>query len=379
MASWEPLLDHLAEQARENGTPQIAATARWLATTLRDAGVSTELVTYVAEPWALRLAGVIALAGTLVYWWSMRRGRRGLAALLAVGLPVVLLLELDHHANPFGWIGAAPQEHVVGRIAAESPARRLLFAAHFDTKTDVLDHVERAPLELLGVPAALLMVLGVLLPRVGPWAARLGVVYGAALFTSLSAGAFVPARSPGALDDGAACAVLVRLAERLAAEPPARTAVEVLFLSAEEVGVQGSWEYARRRFANPPDLPTYVVNLDPIGAGSELMLLGRENFSLRRFAPDPALVRVLDEVHRAVRGVPLPRSWYGGGTDARSFLAHRIPAATLMSVPPEGIFVRDLHSAHDSRARVDRTALDATLDYLLAVVRAVDAGALERS
>ena len=99
-----------------------------------------------------------------------------------------------------------------------------MFAAHYDTKTDLLDHLERAPAELLAVLVVPLMLAGALaglwsgrsswrqalLRRITSVAAWAGLGYGAVLFTTLSAGAFVPARSPGALDDGASCAVLVR-------------------------------------------------------------------------------------------------------------------------------------------------------------------------
>ena len=71
-----------------------------------------------------------------------------------------------------------------------------------------------------------------------------GGLYGFALFVTLSSGAFVRERSPGALDDGAACAVLARLAETLAAMPALeRTHVDIVWFAAEEVGVQGSREF----------------------------------------------------------------------------------------------------------------------------------------
>jgi len=388
MSDWNLLLAKLAETPRENGTAAVHASARFLFDTLERTGLDVSLVAFTAQPWTLRLAGVIALAGGLLYWRWMRAGRARAALAVAAAAPLLLLAQLEWQIPIFGWIGAESQDHVLARRAALAPEQRLILAAHYDTKTDALDHVERAPVDLLALPVIPLMLVGALaamraarapghslwLVRFGGLAAWSAAVYGVASFIALSAGAFLPARSPGALDDGGACAVLVRVAEALAERPPlARTDVEVLLLSAEEVGVQGSWVYAAQRFAAPPELPTFVVNLEGIGASARLAVLGRERFTLRSFEPDARLVALLDERHRMLFGRPLERTGFGGATDARSFLAHGIPAATLVSREPGGGLTRGLHSALDSRTRLDEAALDASVAFLLDLVSAVDA------
>ena len=384
MPAWPDLLPRLTEQPRENGTAAIHETAAWLAETLQGLGLDVTTVAYTAHPYRLRLAGLLALLGGALYAWCLR-GRRPLAALaIAVVLPAVLLLELDRYVPIVSWLGATPQHHVVARLPAQQATQRLIFAAHYDTKTDLLDHVQRAPIELVGLPVTVLMIGAAAwaargrfrqgpLPRVARLASWVAPLYGIGLFASLSAGMFVPARSPGALDDGAACAVLVRLAERLhAAGPLPRTEVEIALLSGEEIGVHGSWEYARQRFAAPPDLPTSVVNLEFIGAVPDLAVFGAEKFSLRSFPPDPTLVGLLDAAHRAQRHAPLHVTWYGAATDARSFLAHGVPAATLVGDLPGHALARGMHGATDSPDRVDPAALDATLVYLDAVAHLAD-------
>jgi acetylornithine deacetylase/succinyl-diaminopimelate desuccinylase-like protein len=388
MTGWDELLAHLAEAPRENGSAALHQTAAWLVETLGASGVEAELVPFGAHPYALRLAGVIALAGGLLYLRMVLARRGGAALAVALAVPALLLAELEFQRPVFGWIGAQTQHHVVARMPAQRPEQRLIFAAHYDTKTDALDHVERAPVDLLAAPVIPAMGLGalalLLAPRVrrgrralrgfAVLAAFAAVLYGIAAFTALSAGAFSRARSPGAIDDGASCAVLVRLAQALSAAPPlARTQVEVLLLSAEEVGVQGSWEYAARRFAAAPDLPTRVVNLEGLGLARHHAVLRSERFTLRAFAPDAALVALLDAVHREALGAPLATTPFGGATDARSFLAHGIAAATLVSRPPGDGVPRGLHSWRDERSRLDPAALDASLAYLLAVAGAADA------
>jgi acetylornithine deacetylase/succinyl-diaminopimelate desuccinylase-like protein len=391
MTDWDLLLVKLAETPRENGTAALHDTARFLFEQLSSTGLEVSLIPFMAQPWVLRLAGVIALAGGLLYWQLMRAGRARAALGVAAAIPALLLAQLEWQLPVFGWIGAEPQDHVLLRRPALAPEQRLILAAHYDTKTDALDHVERAPVDLLAAPVIPLMLLGALAalrakgsPGRSRWLARFGglaawsaAVYGVATFVALSAGAFIRARSPGALDDGGSCAVLVRVAEGLALRPPlARTEVEVLLLSAEEVGVQGSWAYAAQRFAAPPDLPTFVVNLEGIGAAAALAVLKRERFTLRSYPPDPRLVERLDDRHRALFGKPLEPTPFAGSTDARSFLAHGIPAATLVSRGPEGRLARGLHSAADKRARLEPAALESSVAFLLDFVSSLDAARL---
>ncbi len=386
MPGWDPLLRRLAETPRENGSAALHETATWLETTLRDAGLEVVRVPYEAHPYGLRLAGVVVLVGAVLYARLAFAGRWRAALATALVVPALVLAQLDFQVPLFAWIGAETQHHVLARVAPERPEQRLILAAHYDTKTDLLDHVERAPVDLLALPAVAAMLLGAgagawsvrrprrrrLLVGCGRAAALLALVYGAGAFAALSAGAFVPARSPGALDDGASCAVLVRLASELAANPLRRTEVELLWLSAEEVGVQGSWAYAGERFGAAPELPTFVVNLEGLGEATRHQVIRSERFTLRSFPPDPRLVERLDAVHRRQLGEPLALTVYGGATDARAFLAHGIPAATLVSQRPGSSVTRDLHSAADSRARLDEAALDASLALLLAFVGDVD-------
>lgn len=391
MPGWGGLLAHLAELPRENGSAALHRSASFLHDVFERAGLEVTLVPFSATPYALRLAGVIALGGGLLYFRFMRTGRHAAAFATALILPALLLAQLEFQLPVFGWIGAETQHHVVARLPARSPAQRLLLTAHYDTKTDLLDHAQRAPIDRLAAPVLLLLLLGALaaslasraqrgrrvLRGLGGLAAWSAALYGALGFLALSAGVFVPRRSPGALDDGASCALLVRLASQLAEGPALeRTEVEVILFSAEEVGVQGSWVYAAERFARPPELASFVVNLEGLGASADHGVLPAERFRLRAFSPDARIVALLDAVHRDRFGKPLLALPRGGASDARSFLVHGVPAATLVTREPGQLFPRGLHSARDDRSRLDEAALDASLAYLLDVVRRVEAGGL---
>lgn len=388
MNRWDELLAHLAMQPRENGSAALAQTADFLATTLAGFGVPVERLAFAAYPYRHRVCGIVALISTVAYAWALRSRRRGLAIAIALIAPTLILLELDYYVGWVTWIGATNQEHVIARVAAPAPTQRVILTAHYDTKTDLLDHVERTPVDLLSLPMTVLMVAA---PLAGFVRARrqaphdgasrfertlvpATLVYGGAVFLVLTGGAFVRQRSPGALDDGAACAILVRVVEALARAPLARTNVEVALLSAEEIGVQGSRDFVRARLLPPPP-NTAVINFELIGATADLAVFGRERFTLHSYPADPDLLHVLDGVHRQRRNLPLHVTWYGASTDARSFLQAGIPALTLLSDLPEHALARGMHSAHDTRDRVDEAALDETFAFVMAALQQIDSTA----
>jgi hypothetical protein len=161
-------------------------------------------------------------------------------------------------------VGLRPklQENSVARIPARSAKQRLIFTAHYDTKTDLFDHVVRTPIQVLGFPLCGLMIVAAFTglaaqktSSIGKRAERLvnlvgkaALLYGPAFFAALSAGAVLTARSPGALDDGAACAVLVRAATELAKAPPLSRRTSRSLFSGEELGAEGSAQYVKARF-----------------------------------------------------------------------------------------------------------------------------------
>jgi hypothetical protein len=158
MAGWNELLAQLAEQPRENGSAALAQTANYLAATLTGFGIPVERLAFTAYPYRHRLCGVVALLGALAYAWALRTRRRVLAIALALITPALILLELDYYVGWLTWPGATRQEHVIARLAVPEAQQRVILTAHYDTKTDLLDHVERAPVDLLSLPMTLVMI-----------------------------------------------------------------------------------------------------------------------------------------------------------------------------------------------------------------------------
>ena len=78
---------------------------------------------------------------------------------------------------------------------------RLVFSAHYDSKTDLLDHLLRAPLTMATVPCSLLLVVTALAawrrrwPKLKPVAQSAALLSGLSTFLVFTGGAFVSSRS----------------------------------------------------------------------------------------------------------------------------------------------------------------------------------------
>ncbi len=385
MRDWDFLMRLLAAGPRENGSAELAETATRLAAYLESLGLEVHLLPFTAHPYSLRITGAVILAITLLYAYSMRRGRPLLALAVALVGPALIILEQDYQVPVFGWPGAGVEHNVEAILPVENPQRRLILAAHYDTKTDLFDHIERMPVDILSLPAIAVLLLAAAIAarqpsgnrftRAAPW---LAVLHGFAAFLVYSGGAFVGERSHGALDDGAACAMLAVLAGDLASSGELRnTEVRFLFFAGEEIGRQGATHYAAERFATPPDLPTWAVNFDPLGATDTLGVVSKEGGATRSFRPDADLIDSLERVYRDTHQRDLYRSPTGGYTDTAAFLARGIPAVTLFSkVPTWSIIPRGMHSATDRASAVDRNAVRSTLTFVSTFARRFDSSPL---
>ena len=370
---WRFLGDLFASGPRENGSTELADTASRLAAHLESIGGEVALLPFTAHPYSLRITGIIIFAIGVLYCLTMRSGKPLLALLVALIGPALVIVEQDYQVPIFGWPGSAVEHNVSARFGPENPQRRLILSAHYDTKTDLLDHIQRMPLDILALPlVALLLIaavgalrnpIGNRLTRAAPWLAAL---FGFAALLVYTGGGLLSQRSHGALDDGAACAMLAMLAEDLAQPDSLRNSeVEIVFFAAEEIGRQGSQHFVHGRFDRAPDVPTFAVNFDPLGASNVLAIVAKEGGAVRSFRPDEKLIDQVEAVYRATHERELYRTPTGGYTDAVAFLARGIPAVTLFSrVAGWSIIPRGMHSSADRADRIDREALHATLAFV---------------
>jgi len=377
--SWSDLLPALSVP-RENGTAGLATAKAFIIEQLDGAGVAWRVQEISARPLEPVALGVVVGLLCCAYWWALRSSRQYVGLFLALLLAAVPIAQLDWQV-PLTPGHTASESNIFGVVSAPHPSQRLILAAHYDTKTELTDHIVRIPVEILG---AVLIVLAVLLtPFCGLAKFRrlsrvlgVGVLgYGILFMLLFSAGALRQERSSGALDDGAACMVLLKAASLLSADNSlVKTEVVFAFFTGEELGAEGSWAFAKERFAVEPRMKTYMINFDPIGASSDLTVVHREGGLLRSFIPNESVVSLIDAAHRKVAGRPIGHTSGGGLTDAFPLLAYGVPAATIISAVPPFVVPRGMHTPNDIVSRVDLSSMDRTLGFVMEVVHLFDHG-----
>lgn len=378
---------------RANGSDGLVQVAAFIEETLRTNGADVVRQPFTATPYGFQLVFAASFLLAAAFAVAILRARDGLSLVLAGTLILLPFAEMELLWSPVSGLLPISEDNVIGTFRGQQGAPMLVLSAHYDTATQFGDHVAWSR---WARPLAATMLLMAALPLVGMWqqrrdralprplrwtAAVLALVTFGVTAWYFVLGPAVRTPSPGALDNGGGVAVLLRLSERLARRPAGSpTTVTLAFFAAEEERTLGSWHYAQALASERHGPGLAVINLETVGADEGLAYVEEEGFPLRRYRPSRSLIDLVDDMARDLWGAPLAARSLPqfAVTDGRSFLAHAIPAVTLLS---SSGFPRRLHSHQDRRERLSLPALDRTVDFLEALVARVerDPKALARS
>jgi hypothetical protein len=306
-------------------------------------------------------------------------------ALLAVAIAMTLVIANVVTGRPFVvWMIPARGENILVKFGPADATRELVIATHYDSKTELFDHTiqgrlfRRLPL-CIGL-AAFVIVLGALdrafFPAGSPWAfAMQAVSILLALPVLIVVGAvgvnLLPGRlieqSQGAVDNGAACAIVLALAERLSQAQLTHTRVTLALFGGEEVSMQGSLAFVRGR-AWP--LPAAAINLELMGQRGPFVIWQREGNVLTSVPTDTGLNQQVAGVVAEVTG-RAPAMVGGINSDGYSFLRNGIPACVLGSYDPQQ-GGGGLHRPTDSLGRVALERLPEAVTILERLVEQYD-------
>ena len=379
---------------RPNGSRALERTVEKVRAWLEEEGVPVQPHRFTLRPYFMELLGLwMALTGLFLPVAALGRWGWGglILALLTLAVP---LLEVRFLCPTVTVLVRRPAQNLVASFPTPHPDQEVILCAHLDSKTELLDHYQRMVLLRLSLPVmGLALACGVLTAVEGllpagsaafaaRWLAFLAglpaAVYGLVMGANLVGGRFSRHPSTGAVDNGAAVAVMLALALRL--RPSAslrtssgqarqlhrgdlhldRTSVTLLFTVGEEAQMQGALAYVRDRKDWP--LPTCVVNLEVLGQNGGYWLWEEDGTVMLRKPVDPALNRALESAVEAVTGERPVREPVIS-CDAFAFLRRGIAAATLGSFDRD-LGGRGLHSALDNPGRVDPGRLVQAVEVL---------------
>jgi hypothetical protein len=199
--------------------------------------------------------------------------------------------------------------------------------------------------------------------------------------------------APGADDNGSGTALVLELARRLQANPPANTEIFFAFWGAEERGLFGSRQFIRKFGAQLDREKLQIINADCVGVGQTLTVhTGQGTWTRHR--TDPCSVARVERL--AVQfNIPTVRSWEsiisGGSSDHAAWIDRgfnqvisllrenlrppnwpiRLLAAVLRIPDANMLELKHIHTPADTLAVIDPQVLGTTVDLAEAYVREI--------
>lgn len=371
----------LAAIERGSASPGERASGEWVAGRLREAGAADVALE------AFRYQRTYAGAHALHVAAGLLGARRGGIAGSALTVAALASLELD--ASGRGqWLRrllpAGEGTNVSARIPAAGESGSagggrptLVLVAHHDAARTGLSWDPR----LVGLGAR----PGFMPPRMGlvgagfvlaavPGLRRLGR---ALLWLALAGYADIARNRtvPGANDNATGVAALLELARRLAAEPLEHADAILLAPGCEESGMGGIAAWLRDHGAALDPARTLVVSLDTLGSGTPIVVEAEATLAPHAYREEDV---ALAEAGAARARADPPRRWrVGAWTDAIVARFAGLPAISLLSVGPDGIYT-DWHLPTDTPDRVDHASVAACTDVAEGIAREWDARASGR-
>lgn len=323
---------------RPNGSAAERATARALKDWLDRRGISYRVQAFRLYPYFFECVGLwLILSRSLLAvavwarwgWWTLPIA---LVGLLGGALDVAL------HWPLVTWPGARRGENLLVEFEPPGARREIILSAHYDSKTELLDHCQRAYLfRYMNLGILLTLLLGLWGP-LDAWLVSGAIHWIGVLLTipllllawgmglHLSLGRTLKP-SQGAVDNGAACAILLGLAGKLSKGEslPPETKITLALFAGEEVNMQGSRAYVKSR-AWP--LPASALNLEIMAQDGDYIYWEEDGDAFRSLPTAKSLNEMYAAAVEKVTGAPAqPASLVN--SDAGSFLFAGIPAASV--------------------------------------------------
>jgi MYXO-CTERM domain-containing protein len=379
------VIEALAPLERGAGSPGERQAAQWLAERLERAGCATQVDEEDYLPGYAEVIGTLAAAGALAGVAALGRRTRRLGGAAAAVVTAAIADDISNGPRLYRRLRSAPAQtwNVVAHCGDAEAERTLVVLAHHDAAPTgaifndsgqvwfgerfpgVLERIDTSlPLWWAMLSGPALVALGAAGGRRRLTLAGLaGSLLGAAVFADVARSPICP----GANDNLTAVAVLVGLAQRLAAEPIPGLRVLLVSCGAEEVIQGGIYGFAARYFPTLPRERTWFLNLDTVGS-PKLVLLEGEGPLVMEDYPDRTF-RDLVALTADRQGASLRRGMRArNSTDAVIPSRAGYPTATLTSIDRYKA-LSNYHKMSDTPENVDYLTVAQALTVSEAVAR----------
>ena len=227
---------------------------------------------------------------------------------------------------------------------------RVVFMAHYDSKSQILPTGARVALVLAATAGSLTLAGLAMIAALGepgllaisPWKPIAWIIAG--LLAILAANR-IGDRSPGVIDNGSGVGTLLELARTWRPRPEAPVEAVWIATGSEEIGLEGARDVLDRHAEWWREVPTLLINLESVGAGDRVFLAGESG--------------ALALAEQVADGLAIPRARLrilGAGMDHIPFAARGLPAVSIMGDVVRSSFA--FHSRRDGLDLLRRPALE---------------------
>jgi len=129
---------------RPNHSENVRQTAQYLKELLSSWGIPFVVQDFVLRPHMQLLVGLTVLLLSVLFFIFIIRKKPRTALIMALLIPTVLIIEFEVFIPVASALIQVPGENVVVSFTAPDAVREIIFCAHYDSKTDFFDHIERA-------------------------------------------------------------------------------------------------------------------------------------------------------------------------------------------------------------------------------------------
>ena len=302
----------------------------------------------------------------------------------------LLLLEFEMFIPLVSRIVTKPAENFIITFTTPDAVRELIFAAHYDSKTDFFDHIQRAKI-YKWIPYAFLLgvVLSVWLffvkkskkavvTVISLTVAGVLVVYWGLVFLGFGGFVFMSPEkeSFGTIDDGSAVVTLMALAKNIndGEVDIGDSNVTIILTCGEETTLQGADFYVKERWGKEadPELPTYLVNLELIAQNGNMIYWPSVGVFLKFYDADPELAERVGLAWEEVSGVPMGVEPDSITDDSHRFATAGIPVITIGHEGKPGMGMGGFHSNTDNPERLNYENLEMAIETLGVFIESYD-------
>jgi hypothetical protein len=365
------ILKHLSIP-RPNQSEALSETANYIKALLTNSGIPFVIQEFTLRPYMQLILGITAVLLAALLFLCIYKRWPVPALITALALPIILFVEFEGFVPLVTSIITRTGENIIINFNVPNPARELVFAAHYDSKTDFFDHIQRSRIYAF-IPLAFILGLGLaiftffskrnamlrkkIVTTITLIIAGSLIVFWGLVFLGFGGYIFLPAnqQSYGSVDDGASVAALLALSKDIKDGKVniGHSNVTVVLTSGEEVTLQGADAYVKERFGrgSKPPLPTSMVNLELIGQNGTMTYWKKDGVFFIYYDADPELVSRLGKAWNSESGLVM-ESRERLTDDGQRFMAAGIPAVTISNSGLPGLGETAFHSTRDDLARI---------------------------